>query len=207
VTKRDVVFLVADDGMRQMLLGFFDRPQPHRRLGCGAFDFDADEDIVVHPNKDPGVYHTARDLLGPYERSHERAVVMVDAAWNGSPGVKAIQHHIARSLETAWERFAVVVIEPELEAWVWQDNPNIAQALKCPADFRKILAASGHWPAGTAKPPDPKAALQHLQRRHRADGSKAAFRRLAAKVSTRGCQDPAFHQLCDALHAWFPEAR
>jgi hypothetical protein len=131
---------------------------------------------------------------------------MVDVAWNGSFGAKTIRDRITKRLEESWEQFIVIVIEPELEAWVWQDNPNVARALKCPIDFRAILAASGHWPVGSPKPPDPKAAVEYMRRHYRADGSKAAFRRLAETVSVRGCQDPAFNYLCDTLRAWFPEA-
>ncbi|MEU0519107.1 hypothetical protein [Streptosporangium sp. NPDC006007] len=205
MTKRDVVFLVADTGMEQMLRGFLGRPRVHRSLRCGPFGFDPREDVFVAPTKDPGVYGTARELLRPFERLHRRAVVMLDADWDGSPGAKAIHHHIGRCLDGAWEHYAVVVIDPELEAWVWQDNPNVAEALKCSTDFRKNLADSGHWPHDHLKPPDPKSALDHLRRRHRADGSNAAFRRLAEKISVRHCQDPAFNHLCEHLRAWFPE--
>ncbi|GGK89286.1 hypothetical protein Sme01_49550 [Sphaerisporangium melleum] len=205
MTKRDVVFLVADAGMEQMLRGFLGRPQVHRSVRCGPFAFDPREDLFVAPTKDPGVYNTARELLRPFETLHRRAVVMLDAAWDGSPGAEAIHKHIEQCLEGAWEQFAVVVIDPELEAWVWQDNVNVAQALKCTPDFRRVLADSGHWPHDRLKPPDPKAALEHLRRRHKADGSKAAFRRLAEKVSVRHCQDPAFNHLCQHLRAWFPE--
>ncbi|WP_283137125.1 methylation-associated defense system protein MAD4 [Rhizohabitans arisaemae] len=203
---RDVVFLVADAAMEQMLRGFLDRPHFHRSLGCGQFTFDPSVDVIVAPTKDPGVYGTARQLLSPFERSHGRAVVMLDVAWDGSPGPKAIHEHISRSLGQVWNEFAVVVIEPELEAWVWQDNPHVAQALKCPSEFRKILAVSGHWPEGDLKPPDPKEALEHLRRKHRADRSNAAFRRLAEKISVRHCQDPAFNELCRHLGTWFPRA-
>ncbi|MEW9531730.1 hypothetical protein [Microbispora sp. NPDC049125] len=203
--RRDVIFLVADAAMEQMLRGFLGRPQFHRSLRCGPFAFDPGADVIVAPTKDPGVYGTAHQLLSPYERSHRRAVVMLDAAWEGSPGSIAIQDRVADSVSRAWDEFAVVVIEPELEAWVWQDNPHVAKALKCPADFREILAKSEHWPLDVPKPPDPKAALEHLRRKHRADRSNAAFRRLAEQISVRHCQDLAFNHLCQQLRAWFPE--
>ncbi|MEU8038069.1 hypothetical protein [Streptosporangium sp. NPDC049078] len=129
---------------------------------------------------------------------------MLDAAWEGSPGAVAIRDDIAERMKGSWERFAVVVIDPELEAWVWQDSPHLAQVLKCPPDFRAILERSGHWPANTLKPPDPKAALDHLRRRYRVKAFNADFGKLAAKISVRHCQDAAFNYLCDHLRAWFP---
>jgi hypothetical protein len=205
MSKRDVVFLVADGGMQQMLVGFFGRAEFHKSLGCGRFRFDPAEDIFVHPRHDPGVYREAREFLRPFERLHERVVVILDAAWDGTPGAEVISADLTAALSAAWEHVSVVVIEPELEAWLWQENPNVARALRCGSDMRELLAGSGHWPRGKAKPADPKAALKYLQMHHSADGSRAAFRRLAETVSIRRCQDPAFCRLRDAICAWFPE--
>lgn len=130
-------------------------------------------------------------------------MVVLDVAWHGSPGAEAIRQHIGTTLKEAWDQYAVIAIEPELEAWVWQDNPHVSRALKCCPDFRVVLLRAGLWPAGSPKPPDPKAALEYLRRKHRADPSNAAFRRLAENVSVKGCVDPAFNELRDTLRTWF----
>lgn len=209
---RDVIFLVADGSIEQMLLGFLGRPQFHRSLGCGQFGF-APSDIVPHIRRDPGVYREGPELLRSFVSSHRRAVVLLDNAWEGSPGVDRIYGELSRRLRESWNQYEVIVLDPELEAWVWQDNPRLADALDCPRDFREILARSGHWPRDRAKPPDPKAALEYLRKRyrdprrdgHRVDPGKALFKRLAARVSVRGCVDPAFLRLRDTLRDWFPE--
>jgi hypothetical protein len=192
--------------MEQMLLGFLCRAQCHKSLGCGPFAFDPREDVVVASTKDPGVFNAARELLRPYENLHQRSVVILDNAWEGSPGAEAIRTRVADSLKVGWDQFVVIVIDPELEAWVWQDNPHVAEALKCRADIRDVLRRSGHWPDGVRKPTDPKAALEYLRRRHGADWSSAAFRRLAGRISVSGCVDPAFVELRDTLRSWFPLA-
>lgn len=110
--KRDVIFLLADGGMEQVVRGFLGREQCHRSLGCAKFSFDPDLDLRVAPTKDPGVYGTAHELLQPYEHSHQRAVVIVDADWAGSPGAPTIREHISERLSGRWEEFAVIVIEP-----------------------------------------------------------------------------------------------
>ena len=97
--------------------------------------------IIVAPTKDPGVYGTAHELLRPYERSHQRAVVIVDADWDGSPGAAAIREHISQRLADGWKEFAVIVIEPELEAWLMNDNPHLARIFRCPENYRQILAS------------------------------------------------------------------
>jgi hypothetical protein len=201
--KRDLVFLVADNAMRQVMQGFLGR-EPHRRLGCGEFTIDPDLEIRVEPTNDPGVFGKAHELLQPYENSHQHAVVMVDSDWNGSPGAAAIREHISERLARGWREFAVIVIEPELEAWLINDTPHLAQVFRCPRDFRQILAAAGHWPDGAMKPPRPKEALEHLRHRHRARATNAEFGKLAAAMSVSRCQDPAFIELRERLRGWFP---
>jgi hypothetical protein len=203
--KRDVIFLLADGGMEQVVKGFLGREQCHRGLGCAKFSFDPDLDIRVAPTKDPGVYGTAHELLHAFEHSHQRAVVIVDADWAGSPGATAIREQISHRLDGRWEEFAVIVIEPELEAWIMNDNPHIARIFRCPEDYRQILRQAGFWPEGSAKPPRPKEALNHLRRRHRVRAFNADFGKLAAAMSVRQCRDAAFIQLRDYLRAWFPE--
>jgi hypothetical protein len=203
---RDVVFLVADSGIEQMVRGFLGRERFHQSLRCGPFAFDPATDVVVATQgRDPDVHKNARERLRAYEAQYAHAVVILDEQWEGSPGAAKIRDDIAKQMAPYWERFAVVVIEPELEAWVWQDSPHVAQAFKCPPDFRAILANSGHWPLTATKPLDPKAALEYLRDRHRARVLNAAFGRLATQISVRRCEDAAFHHLCENLRTWFPE--
>ncbi|MFC8591744.1 methylation-associated defense system protein MAD4 [Streptomyces atroolivaceus] len=208
MTERNIVFLVADGGMEQMLRGFFRRGQAHSRLHCAPFTHE----IIVSPTKDPGVYNTARELLRPYELAESHAVVMVDAAWEGSPGADAIRETIEGQLHGVWKNSAVIVLDPELEVWFWRDSPELGRVLNIPAQYRgkpmrELLPSMGPsaWPAGQAKPTDPKEALMYLRksRQYRADKSNAVFRRVA-ELSFKGCTDPAFKRLLSTLQTWFP---
>jgi hypothetical protein len=147
----------------------------------------------------------ARGLLQPYEADHRRVVVMVDNAWIGSPGPKILRERLEEVLAQDWTEFAVIVIEPELEAWIMGENHHLARIFRCPENYREILANAGKWPTDAAKPPDPKAALEHLRRHHKARASSAGFGKLAAVMSVKHCQDAAFTQLREQLRAWFPE--
>ena len=129
---------------------------------------------------------------------------MIDADWDGSPGAVSIREHVSQRLAPGWKEFAVIVIEPELEAWLMTTNEHLARTFRCPENYREILAAAGMWPTSAAKPPRPKEALEHLRQRHRARATNAEFGKLAEKMSVRQCQDPAFTQLRDQLRAWFP---
>jgi hypothetical protein len=204
--KRDIVFLVPDQGIKQVLKGFLSR-EPHLRLGCGEFSIDSDEEILVEPTRDPGVYGKAHELLKPYVDSHHRAVVILDEDWDGSPRVGAIRQHIGERMAEIWKEFAVIVIVPELEAWLMNENEHLARIFRCPRNYREILANADFWPAGCAKPPRPKEALEYLRKRHRARAANAEFGKLAEAMSVRQCQDPAFLQFRDQLRTWFPAVR
>jgi len=163
--KRDIVFLLADKGMELVITGFLGRPRFHRSLGCGEFAFNPRLDIIVSPTKDSGMSKYARGLLKSYERTHRRAVVIVDADWVGSPGAATLREQVERVMSEGWKEFAVIVIEPELEAWIMSDNPHLATIFGCPGNYRELLAEAGWWPADRAKPPRPKEALGHLKHR------------------------------------------
>jgi hypothetical protein len=194
--------------MAEMLRGFFGRDQFHTRLRCAPFVYET----IVAPTKDPGVYNAARELLRPFERTESHAVVLVDAAWEGSPGADAIRSRVEGQLEGAWKNSAVIVLDPELEVWFWRDHPELGRVLNLPKQhrtrsIRELLPAIGpaSWPSGQAKPTDPKEALQFLRKskQYRADSSNAVFKRVA-ELSTQGCTDPAFQRLATALRTWFP---
>ena len=209
---RELVFLVADSTMQQTLEGFFGREQFHRSLGCAAFPIDArvNRDVFVAAGQnDSGLYTRADELLRPHCSTHRRAVVMLDAEWDGSPGAAAIVTQVAALVHRVWEPRDVTVIvpDPEIEAWFWlPDSPHVAEAMRYRGalPYREVLARADHWPADAAKPPRPKEALEHLRITHGIDFSAAMRRRAAGKVSVRGCTDPAFHALRDTLCRWFP---
>lgn len=209
---RDVVFVVADATMQQTLQGFFGRREFHRSVGCGPFVIDAraNRDVFVAAGQnDPGLYARADELLRPHCTTHRRAVVMLDADWDGSPGAAGILSQVSTLVTRVWpaEDVAVIVPEPEVEAWFWQpDSPHVKAAMNYRGErpYREVLAMAGHWPDGRPKPPRPKEALEYMRRVYRTDLSPAVRRRAAEHVSVRSCHDPAFRLLRDTLRRWFP---
>ncbi|MGH3586816.1 MAG: methylation-associated defense system protein MAD4 [Pseudonocardia sp.] len=213
VPVRDVVFVVADATMQQILQGFLGRDGFHHRIGCGDFAVDARQNrdvFVAAGQNDPGLYARADELVRPHLATHRRAVVMLDADWDGSPGAAAIRTHVSALLARTWPDAGdttVVVLEPEIEAWFWQPHsPHVAAAMHYTDErpYREVLERAGHWPADRPKPPRPKEALEYLHARHGTDFSPAVLRRAAERISVRQCQDPAFILLCETLRRWFP---
>jgi hypothetical protein len=202
---RDCVFLVADSQIQAMLRGFLGRDSFHLSLGCGAFDVDPTVDIVVDPNRDPGVYSRGFQMLASFTTTHRRAVVILDAEWEGSPGAGPIRDKIGRELEASWGEYIVIVLEPEIEAWLWQDNQHVVGALGAGnyAALRAELEARNLWRAGELKPFRPKEAVEFVLKRARIPRSAALYGQIAGRVSVKACVDPAFLSLRETLEAWF----
>ncbi len=208
---RDCLFLVADKNMEGMLKGFFLRDAFHQAMGCGHFDFDSRQDMVVaHGQNDPGLYTRANEFLQPYASTHRHAVVIVDVEWDGSPGKDTISQRLNKHLTSAgWsdDCGCAVVIAPELENWVWQDSPHVCSALGFDGTFaalRTALENQGFWQQNEAKPDRPKEAVEWSLRQSRKGMSSAIYQQLAMRVTARGCTDAAFHALRNALLRWFP---
>jgi hypothetical protein len=202
---KDCAFWVADTNMAATVKGFLGRPQFHRSLGCAPFVFE----VFVDAHRDPGVFSRADTSIADFRNSYRHAVVMLDCAWDGSPGQAAIKQQLTVRIAAAgWDstRFLVVAIDPELEAWIWQDNIHVEEALRHsrPPKLRDQLLTSGHWPGGTPKPVRPKEVLEALLRQKRIPRSSSLYQAIAARVSVGGCIDTEFLALRARLQAWFP---
>ena len=208
---RDCIFLLADKNMQATFEGFLTRQAFYQSLGCGSFDFDPRQDIAVASgDNDPGLYTRGHELLRPYQATHRHAVVVLDAEWEGSPGKVAITEHLSTQIAaTGWSAgyFVVIVIDPELENWIWQQNDHVAKGLGF-SNCNELLAdpaLQAAWPPGQAKPSSPKETLEALLRKRRIPRSSAIYKQITYQVSIKHCQDPAFQLLMGSLQTWFPQ--
>lgn len=208
---RDCVFLVADKNMEAAFMGFLGRSQFHQSLGCGVFEFDAKQDLFpAVGNNDPGLYSRAHELLGSYRQTHRHAVVVLDEEWNGSPGARKIETKIRQDLEqSGWdkEKIEVIVICPELEAWVCLDSPIVEEVFGCKKleiGLRNYLEGENLWQAGQPKPSDPKQGIDKITKLARLPRSSSHYKQITGKISVKKCIDPAFKRLQGALQRWFP---
>lgn len=210
---RDCVFVVADGAMQQALIGFLTRSDCFEQynLGTKPFAFDPQEDVFPSAHQDGGTFSIGHELLRPFQTTHRHAVLMLDNKWDGSPGVEAIRDDLsARIVKTGWtiDRFRVIVIDPELEAWIWQRSQKVADVLKfssVDSMVKAVRAASIEWSDDKAKPSRPKDALKAVATRQRGIGfSNAIHREICEKASVVKCQELSFKQLREALQGWFP---
>jgi hypothetical protein len=167
-------------------------------------------EVFVHAERDPGCRKRAHEFLRSQSSASRHALVVFDRDGCGHPGsAEEIEQEVeGRLRDSGWDdRARAVVIDPELEVWVWSDSPNVdralgfAQQLQRPRDW---LAGRDLWPPGADKPPDPKRAVQAVLHQARKPRSASIYEELAAKVSIDKCTDRAFVRLLRVLRAWFP---
>ena len=209
---RPLLFLVADKNMEYAIRGLFERDAFHEVIRCAPFDFDTEphRDIkVASGQNDPGLFTRANELLRPFKDQYRHAVVMVDAQWDGSPGVEVIQNRLEQHLEDAgWSRADSLglVLVPEVDVWLWSDSPHSAEALGWPSwkELRSALEAQRWLKQDAKKPEQPKEAAEWALRQKRKPRSSAIYRKVAARVSVKRCEDAALRLLLETLRRWFP---
>lgn len=110
---------------------------------------------------------------------------------------------------TDWNgRCGVVVIDPELESWVWSDSVQVDHALgwdgRIPA-LRAWLTDEGFAFNSQGKPDQPKDAMEAALKSVGKPRSSAVFAALAARVSLSRCVDPSFVRFKELLKGWFSD--
>ena len=103
----------------------------------------------------------------------------------------------------------MIIIDPELETWVWIDPSHVPHVIGWSADqsLPDWLVEKKFLDLPTqVKPSRPKlaldAALCHIKNKHKSE----IFFKFAEKISFRNCTDPAFLKLLTRLRKWFPAA-
>ena len=203
----DLVVLTPDADIEQTVRGLLSRTES---LGICRCEYE----VKRHPGHDPGCRTSAAELLHSLRNNFRFALVIFDRDGCGSSEPReAIQQSVEASLrKNGWEcRSKVIVIQPEVEAWLWNGSPHVAEALGWRSDYlgvRRLLQKKGLWPAGVTKPPDPKQAMRVAMDNAPVAGSRMwganRFRRLAKLTTLTGCTDPAFVELVQTLRSWFP---
>ncbi len=203
---RDLIILVADKNMEFSVKGALRR---HKALGTRELDFH----ILTHPNRDGGVRTTGVQLLGLERRQFQHALLLLDIEGSGaSESALVLEGKLDAQLDVDWHGSAkAIVIEPELEAWIWGSDNAMEAVLdwKEPTHIRQWLSSQSpeflfdlnH------KPTRPKEAFERVLYFLRKPRSSAQYEGLTKAISLPGCKDPAFLRLRHTLQQWFPPAK
>lgn len=200
---KDLVVLVPDKNTEETIRALLQSRQ--EALGIRPLSFD----VFVHPRRDPGVYREASEFLRPYQSQYRHALVIFDRDFAGGPasapkGEKEVQDKLDQE---GWQgRSAVVIIDPDLEAWVFSGSRHVVEELANGDEglFQQVIAQYVASSPQAHKPQKPKEAMEELLRTFGIPRASAIYSQLAKTVSLRHCQDAAFGKLRSTLQTWFP---
>lgn len=204
---KNLVLLVPDKNIEHTVKGVLTR---HQALGIRQLVHPRDFDCFVHPEHDPGCLRTSESFLRPFTKQYEYALVLFDREGCGKDQLprEALEQDVeSRLSQSGWgDRAKVIVLNPEIEIWVWSDSPHVDKVLgwegKQP-DLRTWLQGQSLLTPGQSKPERPKEAMEMALRQSGKSRSSALYFQLAEKVSLNRCVDPAFLKLKNTLQQWF----
>jgi hypothetical protein len=206
-TTLNLVMLVPGKNERETFEGLLTSRQ--ESLGIRNIHFE----ILVHPRRDPGCFLEAPVVLQPYQKRAEYSLVVLDHQGSGQENRSTdivAKDLLDRLKKSGWKkkRTAVLILQPELENWVWSDSREVDRAIGWQShtpNLRRWLATNNLWPQGTIKPPKPKECLEAALREVRIKRSSAIYRQLAERVGLQRCQDQGFLQFRNLMRNWFPK--
>jgi len=207
--KKDLVVLVPCQDIEVSIDNLLSR---HKALEIRELKRTRDYDVYRHLGKDPGCLLESHDFLRPFSNQYTRALVLFDRQGCGKDNFS--REHLETEVEerlaaNGWnDRAAAVVIDPELEAWVWNDSPHVSAVLgwqEGQADLCSWLIGQGFMNEGEAKPHHPKEAVEQVLRLVRKPRSAALYGQLAERVTLQKCVDPAFSKFKLLLQGWFSQ--
>ncbi len=202
---KNLIIVVADSEMEFVTHSLLE--QRHQSLGIQPITFD----IKRHIHRDAGCLTDCHNYLREDIRYYHYSMVLFDKEGCGREQYSSTE--IEREVEgrlskNGWnDRCAAIVIDPELEAWVWSDSSEVDKVFgwkdRTPPLREWIKSKTPYWPAENLKPERPKEALQSAMKAVRQPFSSRLFADLAQTVSLERCIDPSFQKFKNILKKWF----
>ncbi len=203
---KDLAILTACSNCRYAIAGILTQ---YTRLGVRNISHE----IFVHPYRDPGCFCDPNTILRQVNHQFHKAIVVLD--FEGSGGerkytAQEMEEVIEDSLSrNGWSnRCCAIVIQPELEQWVWSGSPLVARILwpnVADVDLGEWLERMDFGNPNYQKPLRPKEAMEAALRYVNRPRSSAIYKELAERVPFDRCKDRSFIKLRDALKNWFSE--
>lgn len=202
--KQDLVVLVADGQMEKAIENLLPREES---LGIRAIT----RRIYVHPSHDPGCLNKGHEFLRNFLSQFKFSIILFDREGCGQDAKTRdeLEKQVEDKLsEVGWEhRSSAIVIDPELETWVWSRSPHVEEILGW-KDHRPTLhewlMQQGHMLDKDSVVINPKEAMENALRIVGKQRSSSYYAQLAKLVSLRNCTDPSFIKFKTVLQTWFP---
>ena len=197
---RDLVLLVPDKNTEATIRGALGR---HQALGIRQVDFQ----ILVEQGRDGGVRRRGAQVLSVLRGQYSHAAIVMDYEGSGADvGRPELEAQLDNALSGSWgSRAKAVVIEPEVDAWMWGAEVHLRSTMNWEFDqgIRAWLETQAFAFGDNGKPVRPKEALEAAFRRAKIPRSSARYEHVAQRISLANCTDPAFLRLRTALVNWF----
>jgi hypothetical protein len=200
---KDLVLLVADKNMHFALKGALGR---HEALEIRPIEFE----FRVHAGRDGGTRRSGPEVLALERRRFKHGLMVLDFEGSGTDlaDAKALELQLDARLSAQWKHAAkTIVIEPELDVWVWGADNAVETAIGWPTgqSIREWLRERDFAFDANGKPARPKEALEAALRVPHFPRSSALYQTIAERISVRRCSDEAFIRLRKQLIEWFPK--
>lgn len=199
---KDLVLLVADKNAEFALKGALEQAV---RLGIRPITFE----IRAHPGRDGGVRKSGPEILAREHRRFSHALLVMDFEGCGADSdASTLEAELDGRLRATWQDHAkAIVIEPEVDVWMWGSDNAIRDVVGWPHDdtIREWLGRNGFEFQANDKPLRPKEGLEAVLKEANQPRSSALYQRIASMISLRRCTDAAFQRLRQQLVDWFPE--
>jgi len=199
---KDLFILVADKNSEFALKGALARPEA---LGIHPIQFE----IRPHVGRDGGARKTGAEVLALQKRQYHHGLLIFDFEGSGTdlPDAHSLEAELDAKIARLWSDSAkAIVIDPELDIWVWGSDNAIEAAIDWPAGkrLREWLHEQGFAFDANEKPIRPKEALEAALNIPKQPRSSALYQHIASSISLARCKDAAFVRLKQRLQEWFP---
>ena len=199
---KDLVLLAADKNMQAALRGALNRPLS---LDIRPITFD----FRVHPGRDGGVRTTGPEVIAGEVARFRHAIVIFDLEGSGAGIADSVEveSRLDARLKAQWEeRAKCIVVDPEVDIWLWGADTALRQLLDWsrPGTIRDWLGAGGFEFNANNKPRRPKEAFEEVVTTCGLARSSALYEKVTSKISLHRCRDSAFLRLRKQLQSWFP---
>ncbi len=202
-SKKDLIVIVPDIDMEVSIRRLLLRT---KALGIRQIEFDVNR----HFQRDAGCRTDSHNYLKLWQNEFNFAMVIFDLEGCGNEASRINTEDEVQELlnNNGWrDRSSVIVIEPELESWIWSDSPELDEVLgwsNRSISMREwVRSQTDYWPVDNQKPARPKEAFREVLRELRLQPSASLFDELANRMSVRRCTDPSFQKFKGNLLKWF----
>jgi len=207
--QKDLLVLVAGQNDKAVLDAILKR---HQSLQIREITLD----VIKHPNHDSGIVNHGHELLRTQRRKYCRFICICD--YEGSGKEEHSPNEIEQELQERLngsnfiETSAVVVIDPELESWIWKKPEHIDRALEVSKNDRIELLKKWYkdFDCRTSLEETiekyPKEAFEFLLKAKKIPRSSRIYENIASEASIiQWMKCPSFEKLARVLRKWFPK--